>query len=134
MVATRGRIMKRTVEDLEAPPVGELMFWDEALAGFGVPVRAGGAKTYLVMYRAGTGRSAPLRKMTIGKHGSFTPDAARTEAKRLLGLAASGADPAAAKAERRQSVSVADLVDRFITDHVEAKRKERTTTEVPPVA
>jgi integrase len=129
MVATRGRIMKRTVEDLEAPPVGELMFWDEALAGFGVRVRAGGAKTYLVMYRAGTGRSAPLRKMTIGKHGSFTPDAARTEAKRLLGLAASGADPAAAKAERRQSVSVADLVDRFITDHVEAKRKERTTTE-----
>ena len=99
----------------------------------GVRVRPGGAKAYLLIYRAGTGRSAPLRKVTIGKHGSpWTPDTARTEAKRLLGLVAGGADPAGVKAERRKSESMADLAERFLAEHVDAKRKDRTAKRISP--
>jgi integrase len=126
----RDRITKRAVDALAAPATGEAVLWDDALAGFGVRVRPGRAKTYLVMYRAGSGRGAPLRKLTIGKHGSpWTPDSARTEAKRLLGLVAGGADPAGAKSERRMAECIADLAARFLAEHVEAKRKDRTAAE-----
>jgi hypothetical protein len=72
-----------------------VVLWDQEVRGFGIRARVGGAKTYILHYRAGTGRGAPLRKLTIRKRGSpWTPDMARTEAKRLLGLIASGEDPA----------------------------------------
>ena len=126
----RGRITKRAVDSLSAPVSGETTLWDDALAGFGVRVRPGGAKTYLLMYRAGAGRSSPLRKMTIGKHGSpWTPDTARTEAKRLLGLVAGGADPAAVKSKQREAETIADLAARFLAEHLKTKRKERTVAE-----
>jgi integrase len=125
-----GRIMLRAVDALRAPTYGESTLWDNALAGFGVRVRPDGAKTYILMYRAGAGRRSPLRKLTIGRHGSpWTPDAARTEAKRLLGIVASGGDPAAVKAQRRKAPTVADLAQRFIDEHAKAKRKTRTATE-----
>ena len=127
----RGKIMKRTVDGLQAPAKGELVLWDESLAGFGVRVRpGGGGKTYMLMYRAGVGRGAPLRKLTIGTHGSpWTPDGARIEAKRLLGLVAGGADPAAVKTEHRKAETVDDLAGRFLTEHVQAKRKGSTAAE-----
>lgn len=126
----RGRITKRAVDSLSAPVSGETTLWDDALAGFGVRVRPGGAKTYIVMYRAGAGRSSPQRKMTIGKHGSpWTPDTARTEAKRLLGLVAGGGDPAAMKSRHREAEVMFDLARRFLAEHLQTKRKERTVAE-----
>jgi hypothetical protein len=85
----------RTVDALAPKDSGEVALWDQEMRGFGIRARVGGAKTYILHYRAGTGRGAPLRKLTIGKRGSpWTPDMARPEAKRLLGLIASGEDPA----------------------------------------
>jgi integrase len=82
------------------------------------------------MYRAGVGRRSPQRKLTIGRHGSpWTPDTARTEAKRLLGIVASGGDPAAVKTQRRKALTMADLSHRFIDEHVKARRKTRTVAE-----
>jgi len=84
----------------------------------------------ILMYRAGAGRRSPLRKLTIGRHGSpWTPDTARTEAKPLLGIVVSGGDPAAVKTQRRKALTVADLAQRFIDEHAKAKRKTRTATE-----
>jgi integrase len=126
----RDRIMKRTVDNLRPPETGEVTLWDKSLAGFGVRVRPSGAKTYLIMYRAGIGRGAPQRKLTIGTHGSpWTPDAARVEARRLLGMVAGGGDPAAVKSSRRKAETVGDLAVRFLSDHVRFKRKARTANE-----
>jgi len=45
-------------------------------------------------YRIGTGRGAPIRKLTIGRHGSpWTPETARKEAKTLRGMIEDGAAP-----------------------------------------
>jgi Arm DNA-binding domain len=73
--------------------------WDsghrEAVRGFGVR-RQRGQPVYVLKYRA-FGRQ---RFFTIGRHGSpWTPDTARREAKRLLGLVAAGKDPADEKAQ-----------------------------------
>ncbi len=79
----RGKITKRAVDALRSSDDGaEAMLWDTELKGFGCRVQRGGGKTYVLQYRAGTGRDAPLRKLTIGRHGSpWTPETARSEAK-----------------------------------------------------
>jgi integrase len=125
-----GRITKRSVEALEAGPSGEATLWDTELKGFGVRARAGGARTYVVLYRAGKGRGAPLRKLTIGKHGSpWTADTARTEAKKYLGNVAEGTDPARTRSVEKDIPTIARLSERFLADHVEAKLKPRTIEE-----
>jgi integrase len=127
----RGKITKLSVDALKPGAGGaEAVLWDSELKGFGVRVQRGGGKSYVLHYRAGTGRGAPLRKLTIGRHGSpWTPDTARHEAKRLLGLVESGADPAADKMARREASTIAQLAERFFAEHAEAKRKASTAAE-----
>lgn len=126
----QGKITKRAVDALAAPESGDTVLWDTEVKGFGVRVRASGAKTYVLHYRAGSGRSAPLRKFTIGKHGSpWTPDTARKEAERLLGLVRNGADPAADKMSHKGAPIVSDLSDRFLHEHADAKRKPATAKQ-----
>jgi integrase len=127
----RGKITKRAVDALRPTPDGaETVLWDSELKGFGVRVQRGGAKTYILQYRAGTGRDAPLRKLTVGRHRSpWTADEARAEARRLSGLAAHGKDPAGARAAARAAPTVADLAQRFLSEHAEAKRKTSTAKE-----
>ena len=124
----RDKITKRSVDALRPAADGsEAVIWDTEVKGFGVRAQRGGSKSYIVHYRAGTGRGAPLRKVTIGRHGApWTAETARKEARRLLGLVEGGADPAAAKIARREAPTVADLVERFFAEHVQAKRKAST--------
>ena len=126
----QGRVTKRAVDALSASG-NETTLWDTDVKGFGVRVRSGGAKTYIVRYRPGAGgRSAPLRTLTIGRHGSpWTPETARSEAKRLLGLVGNGADPAADRSARREAPTVEALCDRFFAEHVEAKLKRQTGSD-----
>ena len=66
----RGKITKRTVDSLTVRDGAEVMLWDIEIKGFGVRVRSGGTKTYILHYRARAERNPPLRKLTIGRHGS----------------------------------------------------------------
>ena len=124
----RDKITKRSVDALRPGPDGrEAVIWDTEVKGFGVRAQRSGSKSYIVHYRAGTGRGAPLRKVTIGKHGSpWTAEAARREARRLLGLVEGGADPAASKVAQREAPTIADVVERFYAEHAQAKRKAST--------
>ena len=67
---------------------------------------------------------------SIGLHGApWTPDQAREEAKRLAGKVASGENPARARAERRRLLSLQDLAERFMAEHVATKDKASTARE-----
>ena len=127
----RDKITKRSVDALKPRMNGaEAMLWDTEVKGFGCRVQRGGSKSYIVHYRVGSGRSAPLRKLTIGKHGApWTPETARKEARRLLGTVEGGADPAADKIARKEAPTIADLAERFLAEHAEAKRKASTAVE-----
>jgi hypothetical protein len=109
----RAKITKRSVDALRASDDGrEAVLWDSELKGFGVRVQRGSVRSYILHYRIGVGRGAPLRKLTIGKHGSpWTPETARTEAKKLLAMVAQGKDPAAA---RSGVLTVGQLCDRYL--------------------
>lgn len=111
------KITKSVVDRLE--PGG--VVWDTAVKGFGIRRHTTEDVFYLLRYRF-NGRQT-FKK--IGRHGSIgrngvslTPDTARTEAKRLLGLVASDTNP---KTERvRQAETFGAEVERYL-----AKRKER---------
>jgi integrase len=121
----RARITKRVVDGLKG--IGREYFrWDVDLTGFGIRVQASGTKSYVVKYRAGSGRAAPTRRITLGSTGKLTPDHARTLAKKTLGAVAHGADPAVEKAAEKQAETLQDLANVFLAEHVGAKLKPST--------
>src|SRR6185312_17422371 len=119
------RISKRLVDGLR-PANKEFVVWDSALRGFGVRVRPSGAMSFVVIYRAGVGRKAPVRKVTLGAVGKITPDTARSLAEKALGAIAHGRDPAAERARDRESITVKELAVAFLDDHADLKLKPTT--------
>jgi integrase len=118
------KLTKRMVEGAEVKP-GEYMLWDGELPGFGIRIMPSGRRTYMVQYRAGR-RS---RRMVIGPHGVLTADQARSMAVQVLAEVRTGSDPAGARKERRDAVTVVELADRFEKEHVAVHLKESTAKE-----
>jgi integrase len=119
----QGKITKRAVDGLSAAGRAEAVLWDTEVKGFGIRARSAGGKSYILHYRLGTGRGAPLRKLTIGKHGSpWTPDMARAEAKRLLAEVAAGRDPAVARQADRKALTFGELIDLYLGEGVAHKK------------
>jgi integrase len=82
--------------------------------------------SYIVQYKAGSGRGAPTRRVTLGAVGKMTPEQARKAAGKVLGSVAHGEDPAADKANERRSLLIGDVIEAFLAEHAEAKRKAST--------
>jgi integrase len=123
-------LTKREV-DAAKPGGRDRCLWDAEVKGFGLRVRPSGVRVYILQYRAGIGRQAPLRRYTIGKHGApWTPEQARREAKRILGEVAAGEDPAKQRRDERiaekEAPTVRYVSEQWLAEHVEAKRKPRT--------
>jgi integrase len=123
----RTKITKRAVDAVRVNGAYEFL-WDTDLKGFGLKVTAGGNKVYILQYRRG-GRCVPTQRVTIAAHGRLTPEQARKEAARLLGIIAHGADPAAARAADKAAPTVITLAERFLAEHVATKTKPRTAAE-----
>jgi len=115
-MSTKVKIIKRVVDALKP---GDLV-WDAEIKGFGARCQKS-AKTYVLKYRFGHRQ----RWYTIGKHGSpWTPEKARTEAKRLLGMVADKCDPAGMRDTLRNRPTVAELCVRFLEEHSADHKKE----------
>jgi integrase len=115
------QITKRLIDGLK-PRESEYFIWDSSLAGYGVRIQTTGAMSFVVKYRAGSGRAAPTRRLTLAKVGTITPDEARTLAKKTLGSVAHGADPAAQRAAEKRASTLAEVAEQFLSEHVQAKR------------
>ena len=74
------KLTKRTVDALKPGPRRVYLF-DSELAGVGVSVTPSGSRTFFVQYRAGSGRRAPKRRLTIGRFGVVTVEEARQRAR-----------------------------------------------------
>jgi integrase len=122
----QGRISKKSVDALKCATGKDRSFlWDNAIAGFGVAAFPSGKKVYYGQYRA-HGRT---RRIALGEHGRLTPDEARTEAKKLLGIIEMGADPIAQRREARARRTLKEVAADFMAQHVRKKRKARTGDE-----
>ncbi|MDK2756434.1 MAG: integrase arm-type DNA-binding domain-containing protein [Blastomonas fulva] len=119
-----GKITKRAVDAMLNKAQGsraDAFLWDTDVKGFGVKMTPAGKRVYILQYRLG-GAGTKTRRYTIGTHGTWTPDAAEKEAKRLLMLVAQGKDPADDKRDRVRLAT--DLTFNAVADRFE-------TLEVP---
>ncbi len=105
-----GKLTKKEIESLSLPETGQTLVWDSELKGFGVRLTPGGI-SYFVQNRI-NGRT---RRITIGKHGVFTPQVARDEAKELLRSMAKGVDPAVEKKRQKDTqISLRKAADEYV--------------------
>ncbi len=110
-----------TKTDVARLPEGEHQ--DPGTPGLYVRVHASGTRTVTIRY----GGRGQQRRRSVGKlTASFPWDAARAEAKRLLGEAATGGDPSRERQEQRKAVTFAELAERYMRDYVETELKPRT--------
>lgn len=110
-----GRITKRAVDAMRAGSRNDFL-WDSETKGFGVKITPAGKRVYILQYRLG-GAGTKTQRYTIGAHGTWTPDAAEREAKRLLALVDQGKDPADDKRQRVREAT--DLTFNAVADRFE---------------
>ncbi len=121
----KAKITKRAV-DAAVPGSRDAFFWDSDQIGFGCKVTPAGSRIYILQYRIGR----RLRRYTIGRHGApWTPEAARREAARLLGLIAAGTDPADAKAASRSELTMTELCDLYLSEGCATKKPSTLVTD-----
>jgi len=88
----------KSTEGLKLPPgKTDLVVFDDALAGFGLRLRAGGSRSWVFQYQIGDRQ----RRMAIGKAPALTLDKAREIAAQLHAKVKLGGDPAGDKAENQ---------------------------------
>jgi integrase len=115
------KLTKRIV-DATQPELKRYVVWDSALKGYGLRVEPSGTKTFLVRYRA-AGRK---RFLAIGRFGHLTPEQARELAQAILADVRHGRDPVEERRGERRAITVAELANRFLAEHVGPKRKRTT--------
>ena len=108
------------VKKLEPPKKGNRITYDDAVAGFGCRVTAGGARSFILNYRTWGGRE---RRYTIGSFPDGSVVAAREHAGTLKQFVDQGGDPLGEKQEQREAPTVADLVARFAKEHLPRRRQ-----------
>jgi integrase len=121
------KLTKRAVDLLE-PREARYDVYDTELPRFAVRVTPEGAKTFTLLYRAGSGRSAPTRRITLGRYGSLTVDQARQLARETLAAVLGGADPASERNRAKGAPTVGALGVDYLSD-VDARRKPTTAGE-----
>ena len=107
------KIMKRTVDALEAHADHDVFAWDTELRGFGVRVKPSGVKTFLIQYRNAEGRT---RRLVLGRYGALTPEVARDLARERLTAVAKGEDPSADRHAARAGMTVSEVCDWYIEE------------------
>lgn len=116
------KLTKSKVDAIELVESGQVLYWDTELKGFGLRVGKS-SKSYFVNGRV-KGQDKEVR-VTIGRHGVFTPDEARTEARKRLIQLSSGINPSDIDKERRAK---SKTLDQVFTDFLSARKslKKRT--------
>ena len=129
MAVQKKTLSNRTVAALEVDR--DTVFWDRDLTGFGVRVYPSGGKVYVAQAREQTGDRLP-RRVTVGRHGVLNADDARQRAALIIARIRAGEDPVPLPLAARLNggPTVADLAERYLDEHVEARLKPRTQTSV----
>lgn len=121
MKRTAKKITKRLVDGLKP---GNTV-WDSEVRGFGVRCQKRD-KSYVLKYTFQNRQ----RWISIGKHGSpWTVETARNEAVRLLGIGASGIDPAEARDDIKNDLTISELCDLYTSEGCATKKPTTLATD-----
>jgi len=104
------KLTKSYVDKLPFPNKEQVFYRDPELKGFALRVTTG-SKTYIVE----TSVRGKTCRVTIGKHGVFSPDQARVQAKKLLADMAMGINPNQQKQrERAKTATLQQAFNQFM--------------------
>jgi hypothetical protein len=110
----KSKLDKKTVATLALPAgKSDEIFWDDALARFGLRLRRSGDRlmcTWMIQYRCARG----ARKMTIGPAETLSPEQVREAARQKLAQVDLGGDPQADRSERRDILATWEDRDRSL--------------------
>ena len=122
------RLTEKSTRDLSCP-VGmtERTYFDDEVPGFGLRVRASGARSWLAQYA----RHGRTKKVTLGAPPVVTLGAARAAARQVMASVRLGGDPAAEKAEAREQAAntIGALIPAFL-DRQRKRLRPRSMVEV----
>lgn len=107
------RLTDKLIKSASPPAHSNRITYDSEVKGFGFRITAGGARAFILNYRAG-GRE---RRVTIGAYPDWSVSAAREEAKRLKRQVNLGADPMGKRHADRAAPTVAQLAGRYLCKH-----------------
>ncbi len=122
------RFTRQSITGLTPPPGKPyIIFWDEALAGFGLRINEGGSRMWVVQYRV----AGKTKRETLGRMNTISLDEARKRAKETLARVHLGSDPHAEKkeAEARAAITFERIVERYLKQ-TKARLKPRSYMEV----
>ncbi len=106
------------------------VYYDSELKGFGIKVLPSGVRSWIAEFRPGvSGRGTAKRRVVIGSPSLVSPEKARQLAKAMIAEARVGEDPASKRAEDRAGITVAELADAFLEEHVVPRRKPGTAED-----
>ena len=111
------RLTDQTVRKALPPVQGQTIFWDDEIKGFGLRVTPGGAKAFILDYRA-EGRQ---RRITIGSSPDWTVAAARDAAKTLKRDVDLGSDPMGNRHDERSAPTIYELWEKYQREHLNQK-------------
>lgn len=104
------KLTKNLIDSVPYPDSGQAFYRDSQLKGFGLRVGTG-SKVY---FAEGKINNKTVR-VTIGHHGVFATEQARTEAKGLLGMIAKGVNPNdISKADKAKKVTLSEVYTSYL--------------------
>jgi integrase len=129
---TSARLSKH-VADGALPQAVRYTIWDDSLTGFGLRVTPTGSRSWVVKYRAGGGRNAPVRWLTLGPFPKLSAQDARKEAARALSSAQLGHDPAGDASAKRREMTIGQLVNLYEEEGLVVQRGARIGSPMKPL-
>jgi integrase len=123
------KLTRVNVERLALPAgVNDRIVFDDGLPGFGLRIRDGGKRTWIVQYRVG----AKQRRVTLGTVETLNADEARKRARNALSKVHLGHDPQLEKGETRTqaAITLASIAERYLEVRAANRLKPKTLAEV----
>lgn len=125
VMANRINFTKRNLEALPLPAVGaRVEYQDEKLPGLYLRVSGNGTRTFQVRRRL---PGAGTERITIGRFPAMTCEQARIRASEINGEIAKGENPNDRKRAARAEMTVGELYERYLRDHIRAHGKSERT-------
>src|SRR6516165_11128272 len=105
------RLTVKSTVGLKLPPgKQDHIEWDDDIAGFGIRLREGGARSWIFQYRVGSKQ----RRMGLGSVSAVDLATAREIAKGLYARTRLGEDPASSNAKIKSAETFEAIVRRFL--------------------
>lgn len=110
------KLTEVTIKTLTSPGREKTYYWDAEVPSFGICVPLTGRKAYVFQFRDRGGRT---RRISLGLVTLQSLEEARRKAKGMKLSLLEGHDPLRARRERKSEATVNDLLDAYVTRHLE---------------